>query len=209
MWSIFQEVGVTNVRFVACFMAPTFSGSFGGVEAWLPDNYDVIGVDGYNRNIGGNWRTFERIFTPAHQAATALGRPLFVIEHGCVEGKAGQKAQWLLDAQALLQGWPEVIGVSYNNEGSGARNYRIDTSASSRDAFAAVATSAFFNPAQTFWTGGAGARGGGAVEATGSRAVAGEGRAPTTASPGDAGTVAAAATGWRARLAELSRTGTS
>ena len=153
VWSIFQEVGVTNVRFVACFMAPTFSGSFGGVEAWLPENYDVIGVDGYNRNIGGNWRSFEKIFTPAHQVATTLGRPLFVIEHGCVEGKAGQKAQWFQDAQAMLQGWPDVIGVSYNNEGSGTRNYRIDTSASSRAAFAAVATSAFFNPAQTFWNG--------------------------------------------------------
>jgi hypothetical protein len=153
VWSIFQDVGVSNVRFVACFMAPTFNGSNGGPDAWLPDNYDLIGVDGYNRNIGGNWRSFEKIFTPAHQVATALGRPLFVIEHGCVEGKAGQKAQWFQDAQRVLQGWPEVVGVSYNNEGSGTGNYRVDTSASARDAFSAVATSAFFNPAQTFWSG--------------------------------------------------------
>lgn len=156
VWSIFQDVGVTNATFVACFMAPTFKGSFGGINAWLPDNYDVIGVDGYNRNISGNWRTFQKIFTPAHDVATAAGRKLFVIEFGCVEGASGQKAQWFADAQTILQGWPEVIGTSYNHEtghtGNDAnKNYRVDTSTSSISAFRAMGNSAFFNPVQTFY----------------------------------------------------------
>jgi hypothetical protein len=157
VWSIFQEVGVTNVTFVACFMAPTFKGSFGGINAWLPENYDVIGVDGYNRNLSRNWRTFEKIFTPAHNVATAMGRKLFMIEFGCVEGSPGQKAQWFADAETLLRTWPEVIGTSYNHEvghsGNDANmNYRVDTSPSAVDGFRAMGGSTFFNPSETFYS---------------------------------------------------------
>ena len=156
VWQIFQDVGVTNATFVACMMAPTFKGSFGGIRAWLPDHYDVIGVDGYNRNIKGNWRTFEKILTPAHEA-TALQMPLFVIEHGCVEGSPGQKGQWFADADAVVRTWPEVVGLSYNHETGhtgidSSMNYRVDTSGSATAGFRAMGATAFFNPTDTFYS---------------------------------------------------------
>jgi len=157
VWRIFQSVGVTNATIVACFMAPTFRGSYGGLAAWEPPHYDVLGVDGYNRNVHGNWRTFEKIFTPAHGSATARNRKLFVIEHGCVEGAPGQKAQWFADATTIAKSWPELIGVSYNHEtghsGKDANmNYRVDTSQSSINAFAAEGATTFFNPSQIFYS---------------------------------------------------------
>jgi hypothetical protein len=157
VWQIFQDVGVTNATFVACMMAPTFKGSFGGIRAWLPDHYDVIGVDGYNRNIKGHWRTFELIFTPAHELATALSQPLFVIEYGCVEGASGQKAQWFADAEDTIRSWPEMLAVSYNHEIGHSNmdvgcNYRIDTSSSATSGFRQMGSLGFFNPSDTFFS---------------------------------------------------------
>jgi hypothetical protein len=157
MWQIFQDVGVTNATFVPCMMAVTFRGMFGGIRAWLPDHYDILGVDGYNRNVKGNWRTFERIFTPAHELATALAVPMFVIEFGCIEGAPGQKGQWFSDADAVVRSWPEVVGLSYNHEightGNDANmNYRVDTSPSAISSFRTMGASGFFNPAETFYS---------------------------------------------------------
>jgi hypothetical protein len=170
VWQIFQSVGVTNATFVACMMAPTFKGSFGGIRSWLPDHYDVIGVDGYNRNLKGNWRSFETILDPAHEVATALQMPLFVIENGCVEGAPGQKSQWFADADATVRSWPEVVGVSYNHETGhtgidSSMNYRVDTSASATAGFRAMGATQFFNPTQTFYSskGFSGPTGGGAT----------------------------------------------
>ena len=69
-----KSVGVTNATIIACFMAPTYDGGNGGLKTWLPPHFDALGADGYNRNLNGNWRTFQRIFSPAHEAAKAMGR---------------------------------------------------------------------------------------------------------------------------------------
>ncbi len=150
VYQIFQEVGTPNVTFVACFMAPTFKGSFGGINSWLPPRYDVLGVDGYNRNIGGNWRSFAKILTPAHDTAVSLGRSLFVIEHGCVEGAPGAKGQWFGDETIVLQGWPEVVGVSYNHEAGhtgidSGKEYWVDTTVTALAGYQAMAKATLFN----------------------------------------------------------------
>jgi len=157
VWQIFQDVGVTNATFVACMMAPTFKGNFGGIRSWLPDHYDVLGVDGYNRNTSGNWRSLETILSPAHEVATALQMPLFVIENGCVEGAPNQKGQWFADADATIRTWPEVVGVSYNHETGHSlndvgKNYRVDTSTSSAIGFRTMGATQFFTPTQTFYS---------------------------------------------------------
>ncbi len=157
VWQIFQSVGVSNATVVACFMAPTFSGRYGGLAAWAPPHYDLLGVDGYNRNLHGNWRTFEKIFTPAHRSSVARGRKLFVVEHGCVEGAPGQKARWFADAAGVAKAWPELIALSYNHEtghsGKDANmDYRIDTSQASIAGFRAMGASSFFNPSQIFYS---------------------------------------------------------
>ena len=140
VYELFQQEGATNVTFVACLMASTFKGSAGGSAAWLPPRYDVLGVDGYNRNVGGNWRSFETIFRPSLQVARDRSKPLYVIELGCVEGASGRKGDWMRDAAATTASWPELIGVSYNHEagqtGKDAdMNYRVDTSAAAIQGF--------------------------------------------------------------------------
>jgi hypothetical protein len=180
VFQIFESVGVRNATIIACFMAPTFDGGNGGLNAWLPLHFDALGADGYNRNLNGNWRSFRKIFSPAHKAAKARGRRWFVVEHGCVEGAAGQKGQWFTDAIAVAKSWPELIATSYNHEAGhsgidAAMNYRVDTSRSSIEGFKAMGAAPFFNPAQTFFSpsgvrgpkagGSSGHKGGGALPA--------------------------------------------
>jgi hypothetical protein len=157
VWQIFQSVGVSNATFVATYMAPTFGGAHGGLAAWAPPHYDLLGADGYNRNLFGVWKPFEKIFTAAHEACTAMGRKFFVIENGCVEGAPGAKAQWFADAAAVAKSWPELIGVSYNHEIGhrgieNGKNYRVDTSQSSIDGFRSVGATPFYNPAMIFYS---------------------------------------------------------
>jgi hypothetical protein len=165
VYELFQQEGATNVTFVACLMASTFKGSFGGPDAWLPPRYDVIGVDGYNRNVGGNWRSFESIFRPALQVARDRSKQLYVIESGCVEGGPGRKGDWLREAAVTADAWPELIGISYNHEAGGSNNdvgmnYRVDTSDLAIQGFRDMAT----HPAFTGDTGGGGGDGGGGGE---------------------------------------------
>ena len=149
VYELFLQEGATNVEFVACLMASTFKGSFGGHDAWLPARYDVIGVDGYNRNVGGNWRTFESIFRPALQAARDCSKQLYVIESGCVEGGGSRKGDWLREAAATVDASPEMIGVSYNHEAGhtnndAGMNYRVDTSSIAIQGFRDMARHAAF-----------------------------------------------------------------
>jgi hypothetical protein len=143
VYELFNEEGATRVRHVACLMASTFKGLNGGEAAWLPPRYDVLGVDGYNRNSGGNWRPFSAIFRPAYDRAVSAGKPMYVIENGCVEGAAGAKKEWFAEAGATIEMWPDLIGVSYNHE-AGSRNYRVDTSTSSIAGFRALGSQGRF-----------------------------------------------------------------
>lgn len=149
VYELFQQEGATNVTFVAALMASTFNGRNGGADAWLPARYDAIGVDGYNRNARGDWRSFGSIFTPALQVARQRSAPLFVIEMGCVEGVEGAKGDWMREAASVAASWPELIGVSYNHEAGATNNdagmnYRIDTSTSAVQGFRDMVSHAAF-----------------------------------------------------------------
>ena len=149
VWQLFHDEEVSNAVFVPVLMASTFAGGHGGADRWLPKRYDLLGVDGYNRNISGNWRSAEGIFGPARDHAVRSSRPLMIVESGCVEGALGQKGQWFIDAAAVLTSWPEVVYFSYNDE-MGDRNYRVDTSSSSVDGYRRMGADPSFNPAETW-----------------------------------------------------------
>jgi hypothetical protein len=134
VYQIFRNVGV-RFRFVPTLMASTFGGLAGGAGAWLPPRYDLIGVDGYNRvNSVNGWRSFDRIFTPAHKFARHKRKGLYIIEYGSTEGKPGHKATWLQNARATMKRWNNVVGCSYNHEHTDCV-YWVDTSVSSLRAF--------------------------------------------------------------------------
>lgn len=127
--SVFDAAGVTNFKWAVSLMASTLNGGHGGADEWLPDPslYRVLVADGYNRfpsdSRANRWRSFEEIFTPAHQQAQARGKHLMIGEYGTVEqndagyrrGSPVAKAQWLDDAMATMKTWPEVIGAIYSH----------------------------------------------------------------------------------------------
>jgi len=142
---IFSKVGAKNLRWIVTLMASTYRVGQGAPRSWLPATYDILGVDGYNRYRYADqpWKTFTDVFGAAHNCATRKGKPLYVQEYGCVEGEPGWKAAWIRDATEVLKTWPEVVGVSYNNESGESGldagcDYRLDTSSSSLSAFKAM-----------------------------------------------------------------------
>jgi hypothetical protein len=140
---IFDNVGVTGMKWVVTLMASTYS--TGRAAAWMPAKYDLIGVDGYNRYHcrGKPWKSFSQIFSGARNFAKARGRNLYIIEAGCVEGEAGRKAAWFNDVRATLKTWPETVGFSYNSEDTDC-TYWADSSSSALNAFGAMGHDAYF-----------------------------------------------------------------
>jgi hypothetical protein len=141
--TIFDNVGVSRFRWVVTLMASTYLA--GDAARWIPDRYDLLGVDGYNRYRcrGVDWRSFSKIFRPARSFARARGKDLYIMEIGCVEAEAGRKAEWIRDARATIKRWPEIVGLSYNHENTDC-NYYLTSSQSSLDAFKAMGSDRHF-----------------------------------------------------------------
>jgi len=152
---IFDAEGGTNATWIVTLMATTYGGGHKGYASWLPQRFDLFGVDGYNRNpcISSPqkhpWKPFADIFAAAHNAAVANGVPLFIGENGCVEqydcgntlGDPNAKAQWLTDECATLKSWPEVRAVLYSHtscrHNGYMMEYRVDSSDASLAAYSA------------------------------------------------------------------------
>ena len=117
----------------------------GDAAMWLPDRYDGLGVDGYNRHrcFGVDWRSFRKIFAPSRSFAKARGKKLYVIEAGCVERNPGEKAKWLRGARQTIKAWPEIRAFSYNHEVTDC-NYLLTSSPSSFKAFRAMGKDPYF-----------------------------------------------------------------
>jgi hypothetical protein len=133
--SIFAAERVRGFRWVVTLMASTYARGEAG--RWLPRRYDLLGVDGYNRNncnASNGWRHFREIIRPAHGFARRRNRGLYVIETGCVEGSSGAKADWIRGAARAIGDWNTIVGISYNHESTDC-NYLLTTSDSSLGAF--------------------------------------------------------------------------
>jgi hypothetical protein len=144
--NIFDQAGVTGFRWLVTLTAATYGGANGGPGAWLPAKWDILGVDGYNRNFCGRsngWRSFEQIFGNARNYARSRSKPLYIQEYGSVESTSGEKARWFDNARSVLKAWPEVIGVSYNHEATDC-SYWIDSSTSSFTSFKNMGQDSYF-----------------------------------------------------------------
>jgi len=154
--AIFDAEGVTNVTWIVTLMASTYRGGHHGYATWMPSRVDLLGVDGYNRHpcISSPqkhpWKSFQEIFTQAHNAAVSNGIPLFIGENGSVEqydcgnpsGDPNAKAQWFEGQCATLRSWPEVEAVLYSHttchHNGYLMEYRVDSSATSLAAYTAL-----------------------------------------------------------------------
>ena len=145
----FENDGVGRLQYVATLMRGTYQGARGGPGAWLPQNCDLLGADGYNRgacNPAIGWEAFDSIFDAARKVAQAHRKGLVIEEWGCVERgacggtNAGQsKAEWLRTAGATIESWPEVRAVVYSQVNAAYRSkkvdFRVNTSAESLDTY--------------------------------------------------------------------------
>jgi hypothetical protein len=148
---IFASARVRNARWVVTLLAGTYEGANGGPEAWMPSQFRLCGVDGYNRYpcSGQSWRSFANIFAPAQRFARSIGKNLFVGEYGCVEnpGNPSAKARWFRAAGDAIRSWNNVTGVLYSHvfdEPFGCA-YWVDTSPKSLAAFKAVGNRSYFS----------------------------------------------------------------
>jgi hypothetical protein len=140
---IFQNTGVSGYRWLIVLTAATYQKGQAGL--WLPNAYDGLGVDGYNRHrcFGVDWRSFGKVFAPSRNFARAKGKSMSIIESGCVERNAGEKARWLREARETIKSWPEIKLFSYNHEVTDC-NYLLTSSQSSFDAFKAMGRDRYF-----------------------------------------------------------------
>lgn len=140
---IFDNVGVTGMKWVVCLMASTYQS--GNADQWMPAKYDLLGVDGYNRYHCRSkpWKSFSDVFVSSRNYAKAKGKNLYVVESGCVEGEPGRKAQWFTDARATMKLWPEIVGFSYNDESTDC-TYWIESSTTSLASFKSMGQDLYF-----------------------------------------------------------------
>ncbi|MFL5766588.1 MAG: hypothetical protein ACJ758_01935 [Actinomycetota bacterium] len=161
--NIFVRAGATKLAWVVTLMASTYAGGHGGPRAWLPSQYRMLGVDGYNRFpcIGSRskhpWKPFWEIFAPAHRFAETAGKALFIGEVGCVEqddcgyhlGNPLAKANWIRGMGATLETWPQVHAVVYTSAPTHHDGYpmayQVDSSVASLTAFRDVGHHGHFN----------------------------------------------------------------
>jgi beta-mannanase len=111
------------------------------------DTYvDWTGVDGYNwgkRN--GGWQSFEEVFAKIYPLLAAKGKPILIGEMASAE-VGGNKAEWI-DAiiPTLHTKYPMIKGLVWfdvNKE----RDWRINSSPATLEAFARAAQDPYFNP---------------------------------------------------------------
>lgn len=123
---IFQQLGVTNVVWVADLGASTFAGLDGGPAAWMPPaaDYSMVAADGYVKwpcEPGRADLTFSQLFEPAEAYAQSVGKPLMIGEVGVQEfnacgnaaGSPAGKADWIDAATKTIEHWPDVRVVCW------------------------------------------------------------------------------------------------
>jgi beta-mannanase len=108
IWTIFHDVGATNVAFVWC---PGLDGE--DPSPYYPgDHYvDWIGIDGYDRSyagIGGD--DFAGIFGPFYDEWKNHEKPMMVAETGAT---ASQQVQFLKSIQNQAPTMPEMKAIVY------------------------------------------------------------------------------------------------
>ena len=156
---IFNEEEARNAIWVWCAGAADFA--TGTADAWYPgdDFVDWTCAEGYNpRNPArpdSVARSFEEIFAPFHDWGAGHDKPMMIGRYGTGEDGPGDKPAWVEAARSVLQGSLSGIdAVVYDSTQSPAPtsettgdDWRMDSSAESMAAFAAMGDDPWFKPA--------------------------------------------------------------
>ncbi len=158
VYNRFQAQGATNVEFVWCPTAWNFQ--TGEAPRWYPGDAYVqwLCADGFNwapTKPGAEWTSFESIFRSFYGWAAPRGKPIMIGEVGAIEdwSRLGRKADWIRGAADTVRRWPAVKAFVWFDAKANAHSdphltydWRVDTTASSREAWNEVGRWAHFNP---------------------------------------------------------------
>ncbi|HEV7861186.1 MAG TPA: Ig-like domain-containing protein, partial [Acidimicrobiia bacterium] len=153
--SIFRQEGATNVGWVWCPNASAFAD--GSAQEYYPgdDWVDWTCADGYNwyRKSGDKDVSFKTIFTSFYGWATTRPKPIMVGEYGVIDTGGDRKANWVNAARTTLKSDQSGVdaAVYFNSYGYDNndiwRDWTMDTSDSSLNAFALMGADPYFNGA--------------------------------------------------------------
>jgi beta-mannanase len=145
--NIFRADEANNVKFV---WSPNvnngsypFSGYFPG-DAYV----DYVGLDGYNWG-GSEWKSLKQVFASSYTEVTKLStKPVLIAETASAEA-GGSKPGWISTGllETVPAEFPRVAGVvwfSRDNSGAGERDWRLESSASSVQAWEGVVDSPLY-----------------------------------------------------------------
>ncbi|MEZ5281900.1 MAG: hypothetical protein R2770_15685 [Acidimicrobiales bacterium] len=150
---LFATVGADNAEFVWCPNEALFWNG-GDPMPWYPgdDQVDWLCADGYNwgtSSTAADWLSFDQIFGDFYRWAAPRGLPIIIGETGVGEAEPEAKAQWLRALPDMLRTqFPEIDAVVYFDKDftfQGHRDWRVDTSASSLEAWLAISADPWFN----------------------------------------------------------------
>jgi hypothetical protein len=149
--TVFREEGASNVKWV---WAPNVD--YGGrpFNQFFPgDDYvDYVGLDGYNWGTSGgeSFAGFSKIFASSYATITALSsKPLIVTETAASE-VGGSKAAWIEETflETIPATMPRISAVIWFNENK-ERDWRVNSSQASLDAYRKVVASTLYGGTQT------------------------------------------------------------
>lgn len=140
--ALFEAEGADNVTWVWSVnhrsLPDTTANS---VDAYWPgaEQVDWIGVSGFNfgdTSSVSSWQSFEAIYGDVLAQLEEYERPVLLAEFATVPS-GGDEAAWIADAFAQLQEEHEPVGglVWFDREVPDMRDFRIDATAASGDAF--------------------------------------------------------------------------
>jgi len=147
-YTMFHNLGATNVRFVWCPMAYNF-GPSRRIDArlfWPGSGYvDWIGGDSYNYP-NRHWYSFGELFGPEYAWAVLQQKPMMVAETGSPVNDSRTPA-WIAGASSWVKAHPDLRAlVFFDATGRDGTPYQLLTHQAVLKAFRAVAGDAFFNP---------------------------------------------------------------
>jgi hypothetical protein len=143
---IFTARGATNVAWVWCPNASSFTN--GSAQPYYPgdDVVDWICADGYNFWPDSRYREFEPIFTGFYTWASQRPKPLMIGEWGDQQAGPGQRAAWFDAAHAaLMDRFPRILAVVYFNSNS-LHNWMFYDEPDALEAVRRMALDPYFNP---------------------------------------------------------------
>jgi hypothetical protein len=135
VWTIFHQVGVTNVAFVWC---PALSGADPAPYYPGAQYVDWIGVDGYDRS---GTATFASLFGAYVSQWQGQGKPLMVAETGA---SGSSQAAFVQSIGTDMPGLPSVKAVVYFDAVGPEADWRLV--GTGLGAFGALARDPYFSP---------------------------------------------------------------